>query len=91
LWVLPRTWALLRDTTQILLEGVPARPSLTEVREALAGDNASLTAHVELVEGTEPEGVRVALIRMLDERFSVRHVTLQLDQGPCCETGHLHP
>jgi cobalt-zinc-cadmium efflux system protein len=108
LWVLPRTWALLRDTTQILLEGVPARLSLTEVREALAGwdgvcgvhdlhlwslagDDASLTAHVELIEGTEPEGVRVSLIRMLDERFSVRHVTLQLEQGPCCETGHLHP
>jgi cobalt-zinc-cadmium efflux system protein len=108
LWVLPRTWALLRDTTQILLEGVPSRLSLNEVREAiagaggvggvhdlhlwsLAGDDASLTAHVELVDGTEPEGVRVALIRMLDERFSVRHVTLQLEQGPCCETGHLHP
>jgi cobalt-zinc-cadmium efflux system protein len=108
LWVLPRTWSLLRDTTQILLEGVPARLSLTEVREAiaaahgvggvhdlhlwsLAGDDASLTAHVELVESTEPEGVRVALIRMLDERFSVRHVTLQLEQGPCCDAGHLHP
>lgn len=108
LWVLPRTWALLRDTTQILLEGVPSRLSLAEVRAALddaegvcgvhdlhlwslAGDDTSLTAHVELVEGTEPEGVRRALIRMLDERFSVRHVTLQLEQGPCCETGHLHP
>jgi cobalt-zinc-cadmium efflux system protein len=108
LWVLPRTWSLLRDTTQILLEGVPSRLSLTEVRAALAGsdgvcgvhdlhlwslagDDASLTAHVELVENREPEGVRVALIRMLDERFSVRHVTLQLEQGPCCEAGHLHP
>ncbi len=108
LWVLPRTWHLLRDTTQILLEGVPARLSLSEVREAiaaaegvsgvhdlhlwsLAGDDASLTAHVELEEQVAGEKVRVALIRMLDERFSVRHVTLQLEQGPCCETGHLHP
>ena len=108
LWVLPRTWHLLRDTTQILLEGVPARLSLTEVREAiaeaegvsgvhdlhlwsLAGDDASLTAHVEIEEDAAGERVRVALIRMLDERFAVRHVTLQLEQGPCCETGHLHP
>ena len=108
LWVLPRTWSLLRDTTQILLEGVPARLSLSEVRGAiavaegvsgvhdlhlwsLAGDDASLTAHVELAEGTEPEGVRVGLIQMLDERFSVRHVTLQLEQGPCCENGQIHP
>ncbi len=108
LWVLPRTWSLLRDTTQILLEGVPSRLSLSEVRGAiavadgvcgvhdlhlwsLAGDDASLTAHVELSEGTEPEGVRVALIRMLDQRFSVRHVTLQLEQGPCGHGAHLHP
>jgi cobalt-zinc-cadmium efflux system protein len=108
LWVLPRTWSLLRDTTQILLEGVPSRLSLSEVRGALAdwggvsgvhdlhlwsmaGDDASLTAHVELQDGIEPEGVRVALIRMLDQRFAVRHVTLQLEQGPCCEAGHLHP
>jgi cobalt-zinc-cadmium efflux system protein len=108
LWVLPRTWSLLRDTTQILLEGVPSRLSLSEVRGAiavhdgvsgvhdlhlwsLAGDDASLTAHVELSDGIEPEGVRVALIRMLDERFSVHHVTLQLEQGPCCENGQLHP
>ncbi|MDB5737881.1 MAG: cation transporter [Sphingomonas bacterium] len=108
LWVLPRTWSLLRDTTQILLEGVPARLTLSEVRAAIAGaegvggvhdlhlwsvagDDASLTAHVELRELVEAEPVRVALIRMLDERFSVRHVTLQLEAGPCCEGGHLHP
>jgi cobalt-zinc-cadmium efflux system protein len=108
LWVLPRTWSLLRDTTQILLEGVPARLSLSEVRAAiagaegvggvhdlhlwsLAGDDASLTAHVELGDGVAPEPVRVSLIRMLDERFSVRHVTLQLEAGPCCDTGHVHP
>jgi cobalt-zinc-cadmium efflux system protein len=108
LWVLPRTWSLLRDTTQILLEGVPARLSLAEVRAAIAnadgvggvhdlhlwsvaGDDASLTAHVELGDGADAEPVRVALIRMLDERFSVRHVTLQLESGPCSETGaHIH-
>jgi cobalt-zinc-cadmium efflux system protein len=107
LWVLPRAWTLLRDTTQILLEGVPSRLSLVEVRGAiekatgvvgvhdlhlwsLAGDDASLTAHVELAEGTEAEPLRVSLIRMLDERFQVRHVTLQLETGPCGER-HLHP
>ena len=37
LWVLPRTWALLKDTTQILLEGVPRGLRLREVRDAIAG------------------------------------------------------
>lgn len=35
LWVLPRTWILLRDTTNVLLEGVPAGLSLKEVRAAI--------------------------------------------------------
>lgn len=36
LWVLPRTWILLRDTTNVLLEGVPAGLSLKEVRAAIS-------------------------------------------------------
>lgn len=37
LWVLPRTWILLRDTTHVLLEGVPRGITLGEVRAAIAG------------------------------------------------------
>ena len=36
LWVLPRTWLLLKDTTQILLEGVPRGMDLAEMRAAIA-------------------------------------------------------
>ena len=36
LWVLPRTWILLKDTTQILLEGVPRGIDLTQLRAAIA-------------------------------------------------------
>lgn len=32
LWVLPRTWILLRDTTNVLLEGVPRGLELAQVR-----------------------------------------------------------
>ena len=35
LWVLPRTWLLLKDTTHILLEGVPTRLSIAEIRAAI--------------------------------------------------------
>jgi len=34
-WVLPRTWLLLRETTQVLVEGVPRSLDLDEVRTAL--------------------------------------------------------
>jgi len=36
LWVLPRTWTLLKDTTRILLEGVPAHLTLGDIRAAIA-------------------------------------------------------
>ena len=36
LWVLPRTWILLRDTTNVLLEGVPGGVELRQVRGAIA-------------------------------------------------------
>ena len=35
LWVLPRTWSLLRASVNILLEGVPEGINLAKVREAL--------------------------------------------------------
>ena len=36
LWVLPRTWTLLKETTQILLEGAPRGIDLAELRAAIA-------------------------------------------------------
>lgn len=36
LWVLPRTWRLLKDTTRILLEGVPPHLTLGNIRSAIA-------------------------------------------------------
>ena len=45
LWVLPRTWTLLRDTTHILLEGVPARLSMAEIRAAIAGSESVAGVH----------------------------------------------
>ena len=45
LWVLPRTWTLLRDTTHILLEGVPRGLSLTDVRQAISGTPGVVSMH----------------------------------------------
>lgn len=45
LWVLPRTWTLLKDTTRILLEGVPPGLKLGEIRTALAGISGAAGVH----------------------------------------------
>ncbi|HQT52917.1 MAG TPA: cation diffusion facilitator family transporter [Phenylobacterium sp.] len=36
LWVLPRTWVLLRDSTNILLEGAPSGVALAALRKTIA-------------------------------------------------------
>lgn len=36
LWVLPRTWTLLRDSTNILLEGAPRSMLLNDIRAAIS-------------------------------------------------------
>lgn len=45
LWVLPRTWILLRDTANVLLEGVPQGLSLNDVRNAILGVDGVRGAH----------------------------------------------
>jgi cobalt-zinc-cadmium efflux system protein len=45
LWVLPRTWVLLRDTTNVLLEGVPKGVDLHEIRGAIQDVHGVKTVH----------------------------------------------
>ncbi|MGL3821670.1 cation diffusion facilitator family transporter [Sphingopyxis sp. R3-92] len=109
LWVLPRTWILLRDTTHILLQGVPRGFDLNAIRTAMgevagvdgvhdlhlwsvAGDDASLTAHVALAGGADAETVRHAVIDMLGSRFHISHATIQAETIACGEgDGIIHP
>ncbi|MBD3838627.1 cation diffusion facilitator family transporter, partial [Brevundimonas sp.] len=45
LWVLPRTWILLRDTTHILLEGAPRGVALSDVRVAILATPGVASLH----------------------------------------------
>lgn len=107
LWVLPRTWILLRDTMHILLQGVPRGIDLDSVRAAImatqgvagvhdlhvwsvAGDDASLTAHIVLATDADPEGVRAAVAAMLGSQFAIAHSTIQAEALPCADAETLH-
>ena len=99
-WVLPRTWILLRDTTNILLQGVPRGTDLGAVRAAIvatpgvasvhdlhlwsvAGDDASLTAHIVADSKGAGEAVRNEVQAMLEKHFNISHVTIQTEAEPC--------
>ncbi len=45
LWVLPRTWVLLREAVNVLLEGVPKGIDLEQVRTAMRGQAGVLDVH----------------------------------------------
>ena len=107
LWVLPRTWTLLRQAGHILMQGVPdgldldavrtallAQPGVATVHDlhawALGSKEAVLTAHVVLADGQgDADMVRVALAKMLDEKFEIEHATLQVE-AQACDDGHVH-
>ena len=107
LWVLPRTWTLLSDTTHILLQGVPRGFDLKGIRAAMcdvrgvtgvhdlhlwsvAGDDASLTAHVALAQGSDAETTRHAVTELLETSFNIHHATIQTEIVPCGDEESLH-
>lgn len=100
LWVLPRAWSLLKETTNVLLEGVPKGLDLDSIAQemrgargladlhdlhvwALTSDQPSLSAHLVLREGADPDTVRVEVERVLADRFHIHHVTLQTERVDC--------
>lgn len=108
LWVLPRTWTLLSDTTHILLQGVPRGFDLNAIRATMlevtgvtsvhdlhlwsvAGDDASLTAHVEVSDARNAESTRRAIAEALDRQFAIHHVTIQTETESCGDEARLHP
>lgn len=107
LWVLPRTWILLRDTTHILLQGVPRGMDLDVIRATIsavpgvvgvhdlhvwsvAGDDASLTAHVAIAADEDQTAVRKTIAAIIEARFKIRHSTLQTEIEPCGDEEALH-
>jgi len=99
LWVLPRTWVLLRDSVNILLEGVPSGVDLAQVSQALAAmprvDSVhdlhlwSLTSGKTSLSAhlVSAKGNADELTRtatdMLERKFGLHHTTLQVEKLPC--------
>ncbi|BDP44631.1 cation efflux system protein (plasmid) [Deinococcus aetherius] len=107
LWVLPRTWTLLRSSVNVLLEGVPEGMDL----DALRGDLAALPGvtevhdlHVWSVTSGEhnltahlvtntPGPDLLARVHEVAERHGIEHSTVQIEPPGihAGHEGHLHP
>jgi cobalt-zinc-cadmium efflux system protein len=95
------TWSLFRQSLHLLFDGVPEDVDLREVRallESLPGveqvndlhvwamgtAQVALTAHLVMPGGSDDEFLQHAT-RLLDERFEIEHVTLQVVRQPFCD------
>jgi len=106
LWVLPRTWILLRDTTHILLEGAPRGVVLKEVRDsmlAVAGVASIHDLHVWVSGADQPSATAHVVLADGADPEAVRIAVVELLQekfglehttiqveAQPCEEGGLH-
>jgi len=101
LWVLPRTWLLLSESLNILLEGVPSGIELAKIQEELAAlPNVTLVydLHVwgitsgenslttHLVVSTLPvDSSLLDAARAVAKKHGILHTTFQIEREPCVE------
>src|SRR4029077_5187046 len=89
LFLLPRTWALLRQTVNVLLEGAPAHLDVTEIEEALCGAPSVRRVHdlhvCTLTSGREAMSAHVVVEpgapsdKILEELHIVLHARFGID------------
>ena len=106
LWVLPRTWKLLKESTNILLEGVPLDVSLDEIEKALLSSPGVREIHDlhiwALSSGKNSLTVHVVLAEGADEQAVLRETTELLAsrfsirhvsvqvEATACDMKHVH-
>jgi cobalt-zinc-cadmium efflux system protein len=98
---------LLKDSLNILLEGVPEGIDVDAVKDAIrqtpgvaalhdlhvwaiTTGQPSLSVHVVAPTADYEKDLLPALRHMLEERFGLRHITVQCEREPCPDAAELH-
>jgi cobalt-zinc-cadmium efflux system protein len=87
--ILPRTWRLLKETVNVLLESTPSGVDLAQVRAHLLGVPHVVDVH-DLHATTVASNLPVLTAHLVveDRCFHDGHVPALLDQVQACLTGH---
>lgn len=98
IWVLPRTITLLRESLNVLMEGVPSDIDLPALESGLLAQPGVLAIHdlhvwslasgrnslsVHIVVAEHDDALRVTLAKWLQSAMGVSHVTLQMEVQAC--------
>lgn len=106
MWVLPRTWVLLKQSINILLEGVPDEIDIEALRQDLLSLDGVESIHQLKVWAISSKNIHLAVhlyapqaernhlydeaTEMLTHRYGIWQVTLQIEENPCHSHEHLH-
>ncbi|WP_111893787.1 cation diffusion facilitator family transporter [Acinetobacter sp. MB5] len=106
MWVLPRSWLLLKQSINILLEGVPDEIDIEALRQDLLSLEGVESIHQLKVWAISSKNIHLAVhlyapqaernhlydeaTEMLTHRYGIRQVTLQIEENPCHSHEHLH-
>lgn len=94
--VLFSSWALVKESVDVLMENTPKNLDVDRIRDAvvalegvadvhdlhvwsITSGLASLSAHVVVADGLEHTAVLSRVRHMLNERFGIDHVTIQIE------------
>lgn len=99
LWVLPRTWTLLRESMNILLEGVPDGVDVSSIEKALLslpGIESIHDLHVWAITTGKPslsvhlvsttgnfDRLAIDAAELMEKEFNIHHSTVQMERDPC--------
>ncbi|MFC6053408.1 cation transporter [Acinetobacter sp. Ac_877] len=105
-WVLPRTWILLKQSINILLEGVPEEIDIEELRNDLLNLKGVESIHQLKVWAITSKNVHLTVhlfapnadrnelykeaLEMLTHEHSITEMTLQIEDDECIAQSHNH-
>lgn len=105
-WVLPRTWILLRQSINILLEGVPEEIDVEQLREDLLNLEGVESIHQLKVWAITSKNIHLtvhlfaptadrnalyhAAYEMLSHKHGIAEITLQIEEDECVAHAHTH-
>lgn len=105
-WVLPRTWILLKQSINILLEGVPEEIDIEKLRNDLLNLSGVESIHQLKVWAISSKNVHLTVhllapcadrnalyreaLEMLSHQHGITEMTLQIEEGACAADAHRH-
>lgn len=90
LWVLPRTWILLKESINVLLEGVPKEIDLKALKQSVCNIEGILDIHELHVWAIASGKISLTAHLVIDEKYDAEVVLLKVREYLASQFGILH-